>query len=76
MRMEPCAQVSRHLYQADVEYRKYDVSYAGAAVVYMASLPLDINVYNQVRRSLDPKGSANEEFQTLVATNMPFVGRG
>ena len=29
--------------------RKYDVSYTGAAVVYMASLPLNVNVFNQVR---------------------------
>ena len=37
-----------------------DVSYSAAAVVYMASLPLEVNVLNQ----------------TLMATNMPLVGRG
>ncbi|RSH95790.1 hypothetical protein EHS25_000882 [Saitozyma podzolica] len=38
----------------------YDAEYAGQAVVYMASLPLWVNVLNQ----------------TLLATTMPFVGRG
>ncbi|RSH95795.1 hypothetical protein EHS25_000887 [Saitozyma podzolica] len=38
----------------------YDAEYAGQAVVYMASLPLGVNVLNQ----------------TLMATTMPFVGRG
>ncbi|WWC93842.1 hypothetical protein V866_000678 [Kwoniella sp. B9012] len=37
-----------------------DASWAGEAVVYMAGLPLNVNVLNQ----------------TLMATNMPFVGRG
>ena len=37
-----------------------DVSHVARAVVYMASLPLDANVL----------------FLTVMATKMPFVGRG
>ena len=37
-----------------------DVAHVASAVVYMASLPLDANV----------------QFLTVMATNMPFVGRG
>lgn len=37
-----------------------DVSHVGSAVAYMASLPLDANV----------------QFMTIMATKMPFVGRG
>ena len=37
-----------------------DVSHCGTAVLYMASLPLDANV----------------QFMTVMATKMPFVGRG
>ncbi len=37
-----------------------DVEHVGSAVVYMASLPLDANV----------------QFMTIMATKMPFVGRG
>jgi NAD(P)-dependent dehydrogenase (short-subunit alcohol dehydrogenase family) len=37
-----------------------DVDYVARAVVYMASLPLDANVL----------------FMTVMATGMPFVGRG
>ncbi len=37
-----------------------DVSHVARAVVYMASLPLDANVL----------------FMTVMATKMPFVGRG
>ncbi|MFM2310611.1 MAG: hypothetical protein RLY87_2733 [Chloroflexota bacterium] len=37
-----------------------DVSHVGAAIVQMANLPLGTNVL----------------FQTIMATNMPFVGRG
>lgn len=37
-----------------------DVAHVGSAVVYMASLPLDANV----------------QFMTIMATKMPFVGRG
>jgi NAD(P)-dependent dehydrogenase (short-subunit alcohol dehydrogenase family) len=39
---------------------RMDVQYAARAVVYMASLPLDVNVL----------------FMTVMATKMPFVGRG
>jgi NAD(P)-dependent dehydrogenase (short-subunit alcohol dehydrogenase family) len=37
-----------------------DVALVGRAVLYMASLPLDANV----------------QFMTLMATKMPFIGRG
>ena len=37
-----------------------DVAHTAAAVVYMAGLPLDANV----------------EFLTIMATKMPFIGRG
>jgi NAD(P)-dependent dehydrogenase (short-subunit alcohol dehydrogenase family) len=37
-----------------------DLEHVASAVVYMASLPLDTNV----------------QFMTIMATNMPFVGRG
>jgi NAD(P)-dependent dehydrogenase (short-subunit alcohol dehydrogenase family) len=37
-----------------------DVAHVGEAVRYMASLPLDVNV----------------QFMTIMATKMPFVGRG
>ena len=37
-----------------------DVRHVADAVLYMASLPLDANV----------------QFMTVMATNMPFVGRG
>ena len=37
-----------------------DVGHAADAVVYMAGLPLDANV----------------QFLTVMATNMPFIGRG
>jgi hypothetical protein len=37
-----------------------DVEHAARAVLYMASLPLDANV----------------QFMTVMATKMPFVGRG
>ena len=37
-----------------------DVKYAGAAVLHMANLPLDVNVQSM----------------TIMATKMPFVGRG
>jgi NAD(P)-dependent dehydrogenase (short-subunit alcohol dehydrogenase family) len=38
----------------------FDVSHVAAAIVYMANLPLDANVL----------------FMTVMATKMPFVGRG
>ena len=37
-----------------------DVRHAADAVLYMAGLPLDANV----------------QFITVMATNMPFIGRG
>ncbi len=37
-----------------------DVAHVVKAVVYMASLPLDANV----------------QFMTVMATKMPFIGRG
>lgn len=40
--------------------RTMDVEHVARAVVYMASLPLDANV----------------QFMTVMATKMPFVGRG
>ena len=40
--------------------RRMDVKHVADAVVYMASLPLDANV----------------QFMTVMATKMPFVGRG
>jgi NAD(P)-dependent dehydrogenase (short-subunit alcohol dehydrogenase family) len=39
---------------------RMDVAHVGAAVLYMANLPLDANV----------------QFMTIMATKMPFVGRG
>jgi len=39
---------------------RLDVAHVVRAVVYMASLPLDANV----------------QFMTVMATKMPFVGRG
>jgi NAD(P)-dependent dehydrogenase (short-subunit alcohol dehydrogenase family) len=49
--------------QADGETRlepTIDVEHVARAVVYMATLPLDVNV----------------QFMTIMATKMPFVGRG
>jgi len=39
---------------------RMDVEHVASAVVYMAGLPLDANV----------------QFMTLMATKMPFIGRG
>jgi NADP-dependent 3-hydroxy acid dehydrogenase YdfG len=38
----------------------FDVRHVAEAVIYMANLPLDTNV----------------EFLTIMATKMPFIGRG
>ena len=49
--------------QADGSHRaepRMDVAHVASAVVYMASLPLDANV----------------QFLTVMATQMPFIGRG
>jgi NADP-dependent 3-hydroxy acid dehydrogenase YdfG len=37
-----------------------DVAHVASAIVYMASLPLDANV----------------QFMTVMATKMPYIGRG
>lgn len=39
---------------------RMDVEHVGSAIVHMANLPLDVNILNM----------------TIMATNMPFVGRG
>lgn len=39
---------------------RMDAAHVGSSVAYMASLPLDANV----------------QFLTVMATKMPFVGRG
>jgi NADP-dependent 3-hydroxy acid dehydrogenase YdfG len=39
---------------------RMDVAHVARAVVYMAGLPLDVNV----------------QFLTIMATKMPFIGRG
>ena len=57
------AHIGRGALQADgavVEEPMMDVEHAARAVLYMASLPLDANV----------------QFMTVMATNMPFIGRG
>ena len=49
--------------QADLKIKTepvMDVDHVGNAVVHMAGLPLDANILNM----------------TIMATNMPFVGRG
>ena len=37
-----------------------DVQHVGDAIVHMASLPIDVNI----------------QFMTIMATKMPFIGRG
>ena len=57
------AKVARGTLQANGEMRPepyLDVGHVARAVVYMASLPLEANV----------------QFMTVMATTMPFVGRG
>jgi NADP-dependent 3-hydroxy acid dehydrogenase YdfG len=39
---------------------RMDVEHVGRAIVYMASLPLDTNV----------------QFMTVMASKMPYIGRG
>ena len=39
---------------------RFDVEHVADAVLYMANLPLDANV----------------QFMTVMATKMPFIGRG
>jgi NAD(P)-dependent dehydrogenase (short-subunit alcohol dehydrogenase family) len=60
---EMTAQMSRGMPQADGSVAPeptFDAQHVAAAVLYMASLPLDTNV----------------QFLTITATKMPFVGRG
>ena len=60
---ELTAGISRGALQADgsvLPEPTMDVRHAADAVLYMASLPLDANVL----------------FLTVMATNMPFIGRG
>ena len=60
---ELTAGISRGALQADGSVRPevtMDVRHAADAVLYMASLPLDANV----------------QFLTVMATGMPFIGRG
>ncbi|MEO5583041.1 MAG: 3-oxoacyl-ACP reductase, partial [Saprospiraceae bacterium] len=38
----------------------FDVKHVSEAILYMASLPLEVNV----------------QFMTVMATKMPFIGRG
>ena len=55
--------MARGVPQADGSLKpepRMDVQHVADAVVYMANLPL----------------SANVQFMTLMATKMPFVGRG
>jgi len=55
--------MTRGVYQADGSVKpepRMDVAHVADAVVYMATLPL----------------SANVQFMTLMATKMPFIGRG
>lgn len=60
---EMAAKMARGVPQANGEIAiepLMDVAHVASAVVYMASLPLDANV----------------QFMTVMATKMPFVGRG
>ena len=60
---EMTARMAGGIIQADGSTRvepTFDVAHVAAAVTYMAGLPLDANV----------------EFMTVMATNMPFIGRG
>jgi NAD(P)-dependent dehydrogenase (short-subunit alcohol dehydrogenase family) len=57
------ARMAQGVPQADGSIRPeplMDVEHVGTAVLYMANLPLDANV----------------QFMTLMATKMPFIGRG
>jgi NADP-dependent 3-hydroxy acid dehydrogenase YdfG len=55
--------MSKGILQANGEIAvepRMDVDHVASAVLYMASLPLDTNV----------------QFMTIMATTMPFIGRG
>jgi hypothetical protein len=57
------ARMSQGVLQADGRVAPeptMDVAHVGQAVLYMASLPLDANV----------------QFLTVMASDMPFIGRG
>ena len=57
------AKMATGVLQADLTTKvepTFDVRHVASSVVYMASLPLDANV----------------QFMTIMATKMPFVGRG
>jgi NAD(P)-dependent dehydrogenase (short-subunit alcohol dehydrogenase family) len=60
---ELAARMAKGVPQADGSIRPeplMDVTHVGDAVLYMANLPLDVNV----------------QFMTIMATKMPFIGRG
>ena len=60
---EMTARMSRGVPQASGEMAvepTFDVEHVARAVVYIANLPLDANV----------------QFMTIMATKMPFIGRG
>jgi NAD(P)-dependent dehydrogenase (short-subunit alcohol dehydrogenase family) len=60
---ELAAHIERGALQADGSVRQepmMDLRYAADAVIHMAGLPLDANV----------------QFMTVIATTMPFIGRG
>ena len=60
---ELAARMAKGVPQADGSIKPeplMDVAYVGAAVLHMANLPLDVNV----------------QFMTIMASKMPFVGRG
>jgi NAD(P)-dependent dehydrogenase (short-subunit alcohol dehydrogenase family) len=60
---ETASRLSRGTLQADGSMKgepMFDVRHVASAVLYMASLPLDANV----------------QFLTIMATKMPFIGRG
>ena len=55
--------MAKGVMQADGSHKpepRMDVEHVARAIVYMASLPLEANV----------------QFMTVMATNMPFIGRG
>ena len=54
------AQLNRRLAQWRRRHGDLDVEAVANAIIYMDSLPLDANV----------------QFMTVMATKMPFVGRG
>jgi len=62
-RTDLAARMAQGVPQADGSIKPeplMEVSHVGAAVLHMANLPLDVNV----------------QFMTIMATKMPFVGRG